>query len=46
MSSADLVRRSAKVAPEKGVVLSPYVGWTAFAAVLSSTIRALNRRRK
>ena len=44
-SSADLVRRSAKVAPEKGVVLSPYAGWTAFAAVLSTTLRVLNPRR-
>ena len=46
LSSADLVRRSAKVSPEKGAVLSPYAGWTAFAAVLTNTLRALNRRRK
>jgi len=46
LSSADLVRRSAKVSPEKGAVLSPYAGWTAFAAVLTNTLRALNPRRK
>ncbi|MBO4144848.1 tryptophan-rich sensory protein [Kocuria rhizophila] len=46
VSSADLVRRSAKVSPEKGVVLSPYAGWTAFASVLSTTISVLNPRRK
>lgn len=38
VSSADLVRRSAKVSPEKGVVLAPYAAWTAFACVLSGTI--------
>lgn len=42
-SSADLVRRSVRVAPEKGAILAPYAGWTAFAAVLSGTIRRLNR---
>ena len=40
------MRRSAKVSPEKGVVLSPYAGWTAFASVLSTTISVLNPRRK
>lgn len=44
-SSADLVRRSGKVSREKGFVLAPYAGWTAFAAVLTGTIRALNPRR-
>lgn len=44
-STADLVRRSGKVSMEKGVVLAPYAGWTAFAAVLTGTIRALNPRR-
>ena len=42
-SSADLVRRSARIAPEKAVVLAPYAGWTAFAAVLTAAIRRLNR---
>ncbi|QMS56215.1 tryptophan-rich sensory protein [Kocuria varians] len=46
LSTADLVRRSAAVSPEKGVVLSPYAAWTGFAAVLSTTIRALNPRRR
>ncbi|MDO4918923.1 tryptophan-rich sensory protein [Kocuria sp.] len=46
VSSADLVRRSAKISPEKAVVLSPYAGWTAFASVLSTTLRGLNPRRK
>ena len=45
-SSADLVRRTAKVSPEKGVVLSPYAAWTGFASVLSTTIRAINPRRR
>ena len=44
-SSADLVRRSAAVAPEKGVALAPYAAWTAFAAVLTGSIAQLNRRR-
>lgn len=44
-STADLVRRSGKVSKEKAVVLAPYAGWTAFAAVLTGTIRALNPRR-
>lgn len=43
-STADLVRRAGKVSPEKGVVLSPYAAWTAFAAVLSAEIARLNRR--
>lgn len=42
-SSADLVRRCAKIAPEKAVILSPYAGWTGFAAVLTAAIRRLNR---
>ena len=46
VSSADLVRRSARMAPEKGVVLSPYAGWTGFAAVLTNSIRRLNPRRR
>lgn len=46
VSSADLVRRSARVSREKGVALSPYAGWTAFASVLSTTISVRNPRRK
>lgn len=42
LSSADLVRRSGAVSPEKGVVLSPYAAWTVFAAVLTNSIRAHN----
>lgn len=45
-SSADLVRRVAKAGPQKGVVLAPYAGWTAFAAVLTGSIAWLNRRRR
>lgn len=43
LSSADLVRRAGRVAPEKGVVLAPYALWTAFAAVLTDALRRLNR---
>lgn len=42
ISSADLVRRSARVSPEKGVALAPYAAWTAFATVLSSALAQLN----
>lgn len=41
-SSADLVRRVG-VRRQRGVVLAPYAGWTAFAAVLTETIRRRNR---
>ncbi|AKK10366.1 tryptophan-rich sensory protein [Corynebacterium uterequi] len=41
-SSIDLVRRLAKDAPERGVLLSPYAAWTSFATVLSATIAKLN----
>ncbi|MBC9955462.1 tryptophan-rich sensory protein [Yimella sp. cx-51] len=44
LSSADLVRRSAKISPEKGVALAPYAAWTAFATVLSSALRQMNPR--
>lgn len=43
-SSWDLVRRSAAVSPEKGVVLSPYGAWTTFATVLSGAIARRNPR--
>ncbi|GAB3579472.1 tryptophan-rich sensory protein [Calidifontibacter terrae] len=45
VSSADLVRRSRAVSPEKGAVLAPYALWTGFAAVLTARIGSLNRRR-
>ncbi len=45
VSSADLVRLAARSAPERGVILAPYAGWTAFATVLSGAIARLNRRR-
>lgn len=42
VSSADLVRRAYKSAPQRGVVLSPYAAWTAFATVLSGAISKKN----
>lgn len=45
-SSADLVRRSAQVSPEKGAALAPYAAWTGFAAVLTGAIARLNPRRR
>lgn len=38
VSSADLVRRSGWVSPQKAVVLSPYAAWTAFACALSGAL--------
>lgn len=42
-SSADLVRRSWRVSPEKGAVLAPYAAWTGFATVLTAAIARRNR---
>lgn len=44
VSSADLVRRAWKSAPERGVVLAPYAAWTGFATPLSAEIARRNRR--
>ena len=44
-SSADLVRRAWKSAPERGALLVPYAAWTGFATVLSAEIARLNRKR-
>lgn len=41
-SSADLVRRAARVSPEKGVALAPYAAWTTFAAALTAEITRRN----
>ena len=41
-SSADLVRRSWQVSPQKGVALSPYAAWTTFASVLTMALRRKN----
>lgn len=43
LSSADLVRRAWKSAPQRGAVLAPYAAWTSFATVLSGAIRRRNR---
>ncbi|ALA66434.1 DNA-binding protein [Corynebacterium lactis RW2-5] len=43
LSSADLVRRAWKSAPQRGVVLAPYAAWTSFATILSGAIRRRNR---
>ena len=42
-SSADLVRRAGKHGTEKGILLAPYAGWTAFATALSASIARRNR---
>lgn len=42
-SSADLVRRAWKSAPERGALLAPYAAWAGFATVLSAEIARLNR---
>lgn len=44
-STVDLVRRSARVDPEKGAVLAPYAAWAGFAAALTARIARLNRTR-
>ena len=43
VSSADLARRAAEVKPSRGVVLTPYPLWCAFATALSIRIWMLNR---
>jgi tryptophan-rich sensory protein len=45
VSSADLVRRAARVDRKYGAALAPYAGWTAFATVLAGAIDRLNRDR-
>ncbi|WP_295689100.1 tryptophan-rich sensory protein [uncultured Brevibacterium sp.] len=45
LSSADLVRRAARSAPQRGVVLAPYAAWTGLAVALSASIARLNRGR-
>ncbi|NKX54247.1 TspO/MBR family protein [Arthrobacter mobilis] len=44
-SSADLVRRTAKVSPHAGAALAPYALWCGFATVLTTAIARLNSRR-
>jgi uncharacterized protein YbjT (DUF2867 family)/tryptophan-rich sensory protein len=46
VSSADLVRRAAESAPQRGVLLAPYAAWNGFATVLSGTIAGMNRGRE
>jgi translocator protein len=41
-SSADLVRRTARVRPGAGAALAPYAAWCAFATVLSTAIARRN----
>ncbi|PFG40099.1 TspO/MBR related protein [Georgenia soli] len=41
-SSADLVRRTARVRPRAGAALAPYAAWCAFATVLSTAIARRN----
>jgi translocator protein len=43
LSSADLVRRTARVSPPAAVALAPYPAWCAFATVLSADIARRNR---
>ncbi|WP_101652865.1 tryptophan-rich sensory protein [Brevibacterium ihuae] len=45
LSSADLVRRAARSAPQRGVALAPYAAWTGLATALSGSIARLNRGR-
>ncbi len=42
VSSADLVRRAARVDRRAGLALVPYAAWTAFATVLSAAIARRN----
>lgn len=44
VSSADLVRRVWKSAPERGVVFALYAAWTGFATLLSAETARRNRR--
>jgi benzodiazapine receptor len=43
LSSADLVRRTARVSPAAGAALAPYPAWCAFATVLSAGIARRNQ---
>jgi len=43
LSSADLVRRTARVSPAAGAALAPYPVWCTFATVLSGDIARRNR---
>jgi benzodiazapine receptor len=43
-SSADLVRRTARVNPKAGLALTPYPLWCSFATVMSTDIWRLNKR--
>lgn len=42
VSSADLVRRAWRSAPQRGALLSPYAVWTGFATVLTAAIAKRN----
>lgn len=44
LSSADLVRRTARISKSAGALLAPYAGWTAFATALSGSIWWLNNK--
>lgn len=41
-STADLVRRAARVSPAAAAVLTPYAAWTAFATALTTSIARRN----
>ena len=43
LSSADLVRRTARVSPAAAAALAPYPAWCTFATVLSADIARRNR---
>jgi tryptophan-rich sensory protein len=43
-STADLVRRAARVSPAAAAALAPYAAWTAFATALSADIARRNGR--
>ena len=43
-STADLLRRAARVSPRAAAALGPYAAWTAFATVLSAAIARRNPR--
>lgn len=42
-STADLVRRAARISPAAAAVLTPYAAWTAFATALTVAIARRNR---
>lgn len=44
LSSADLVRRTARISKPAGAFLAPYAGWTAFATALSGAFWRLNNK--